>query len=95
MEKLWVFVGTSTGGASKGIYRFRFDPSTGECGAVELAAEAVNPGFLAIPPGGRFLYAETGANGTVDEFSVASDGTLVPLGSVADLPTGIEGIAAT
>src|SRR5205814_2041285 len=42
MEKLWVFVGTSTGGASKGIYRFRFDPPTGACGPVELAAEAAN-----------------------------------------------------
>ena len=26
MDRLWVYVGTSTGGKSKGIYRFRFDP---------------------------------------------------------------------
>ena len=43
---------------------------------------------------GRFLYVETGVNGTVDEFRIADDGSLVPLGSVNDLVPGIEGIAA-
>ena len=44
---------------------------------------------------GRFLYAETGSGSTVDEFRVESDGSLTPIGSVNDLPPGIEGIAAT
>jgi 6-phosphogluconolactonase len=57
MEKLWVYVGTSTGGKSKGIYRFRFDTSTGRAGEVELAAETANPTFLAIHPSQRFVYA--------------------------------------
>jgi 6-phosphogluconolactonase len=57
MEKLWVFVGTSTAGGSKGIYRFRFDPASGKGDGLALAAEAANPTFLAIHPTGDFLYA--------------------------------------
>jgi 6-phosphogluconolactonase (cycloisomerase 2 family) len=44
---------------------------------------------------GRFLYVETGAAGTVDEFRVEANGTLTSLGTIAGLPHGIEGIAAT
>jgi 6-phosphogluconolactonase len=57
MEKLWVYVGTSTGGKSKGIYRFPFDPATGTAGEVALAAETAQPSFLAIHPNRQFLYA--------------------------------------
>lgn len=57
MGKLWVFVGTSTGGKSKGIYRFTLDPATGQAGQPELAAESANPTFVAIHPSGRSLYA--------------------------------------
>jgi 6-phosphogluconolactonase len=57
MEPVWVYVGTSTGGKSQGIYRFPFDPATGAAGAVELAAESANPTFLAIHPDRRLLYA--------------------------------------
>lgn len=52
-----VYVGTYTGGTSRGIYRFRLDPATGEASAPALAAEARNPSFLALHPSGRFLYA--------------------------------------
>ena len=53
-------------------------------------------GFAAmvIASSGGFLYAETGVNGTIDQFSGGADGTLVSLGVVDDLPPGIEGIAA-
>jgi 6-phosphogluconolactonase len=57
MEKLWVYVGTSTGGTSKGIYRFTFDPATGTAGPVALAAETAQPSFLTIHPNRQFLYA--------------------------------------
>ncbi len=53
----YVYYGTYTGGKSKGIYVSRFDPSNGALSKPELAAEAVNPSFLALRPGGRFLYA--------------------------------------
>ncbi len=55
--KLWVYVGTGTGGASKGIYRFDLDLATGKLTPQGLAGEAVNPTFLAIHPNQRFLYA--------------------------------------
>ena len=57
-------------------------------------AAGTNPGPIDLASSGNFLYAETGINGTVDEFSVESDGTLTPLGSVTGLPPGLEGIAA-
>lgn len=44
--------------------------------------------------GGRFLYVQTGAAGTVDEFRVNRDGTLTKLGVVTGLPVGQEGIAS-
>lgn len=42
---------------SKGIYFARFNAATGEVGDVQLAAEVVNPSFLAISPNHKFLYA--------------------------------------
>ncbi len=53
---LWMFVGTYSGPKSKGIYRYQFNPQSGEISNGELAAEVVNPSFLAIHPSGRFLY---------------------------------------
>jgi len=52
-----VYVGTYTGPKSKGIYAFRFNPSTGESKALGLVAEIASPSFLAIAPNERFLYA--------------------------------------
>src|SRR3712207_3948489 len=57
MSNYWVFVGTSTNGASEGIYRFPFNAEAGTIGEVTLAAEAANPTFLAIHSGGDRLYA--------------------------------------
>jgi 6-phosphogluconolactonase len=56
-DKLWVYVGTYTGKASKGIYRLELDLATGKLTPRGLAAEATNPSFLAIHPNRRFLYA--------------------------------------
>src|SRR5262245_50588394 len=56
--KQWVYVGTYTGkSGSKGIYRYDFDPATGRLTPAGLAAEAVNPSFLAIHPSGKYLFA--------------------------------------
>jgi 6-phosphogluconolactonase len=44
---------------SKGIYVSRFQPATGALSKPELAAEIVNPAFLAVHPNGRFLYVVT------------------------------------
>jgi 6-phosphogluconolactonase len=55
--KLWLYVGTYTGGRSRGIYRFQLDPATGKLTSWALAATTANPSFLAIHPNHRFLYA--------------------------------------
>jgi 6-phosphogluconolactonase len=67
----WVYFGTYTGfvfmkeglpwgtSHSKGIYVSKFHPATGQLSKPEVAAELVNPAFLAIHPNRRFLYAVT------------------------------------
>jgi 6-phosphogluconolactonase len=57
-DKDYLFlVGTYTGKGSKGIYSYRFDPATGKTGLLGLAAETVNPSFLAVEPNGRYVYS--------------------------------------
>ncbi len=58
LKRYLVYVGTYTeeGSASKGIYAYRFDPSTAEITSLGLAAQTVNPSFLAVHPNHRFLY---------------------------------------
>jgi 6-phosphogluconolactonase len=56
-KPLWAYVGTYTSNKSKGIYLLEFDPSTGRLTSKGLAGECVNPSFLAIHPGRKFLYA--------------------------------------
>jgi 6-phosphogluconolactonase len=56
-EKFWAYIGTYTGKGSKGIYRFDFDPATGQLTNQALAGEAANPSFLAIHPSRKYLYA--------------------------------------
>jgi len=72
------YVGTYTKtGGSKGIYRYLLDSESGKITAGELAAEAKNPSFLAIHPGGKLLYAATeGATGEAAAYAIAADGTL-------------------
>lgn len=52
-----VYVGTYTGGESRGIYTMRLDLASGQLADVKLAAELSSPSFLAIHPNGRFVYA--------------------------------------
>ena len=52
--------GLPAGGSnSKGIYVSRFDPATGVVSKPELAAELVNPAYLAVHPNHQFLYVAT------------------------------------
>ena len=52
--------GLPAGGSnSKGIYVSRFNPATGAVSKPELAAELVNPAYLAVHPNHRFLYVAT------------------------------------
>ncbi len=56
-RRLWCYVGTYTGKTSKGIYLCELDTLTGKLESKGLAAEAVNPTFLAVHPNRKFLYA--------------------------------------
>jgi 6-phosphogluconolactonase len=58
-EKLWVYIGTYTGGKSKGIYLLDLDLATGKLKSLGLAGELKDPSFVAIHPSHRYLYAVT------------------------------------
>lgn len=57
--KYLMYVGTYTRdkSSSKGIYAYRYDPTTQEIAPLGLVAETTNPSWVAIHPNGRFLYA--------------------------------------
>lgn len=80
--------------ASNTLSSFSVD-SSGQPTLLHAVAATTNPGPIDLAAAGGFLYAETGTNGTVDEFAVNGDGTLTPIGAVTGLPPGIEGIAAS
>lgn len=67
-----VYFGTYTRGPSKGIYVSRLDLASGKLSEPELAVEAKNPGFLALHPNKRFLYAvgELEKGGGVSAFAI-------------------------
>jgi 6-phosphogluconolactonase len=75
-QQYYLFIGTYTLGpsaaGSKGIYVYRFDATTGSLTPVSTV-QTDNPSYLAVAPGGKFVYAvnETdGANpGGVSAFS--------------------------
>ena len=74
----FVYLGTYTEKASKGIYACRFDPASDRLTSLGLAAETADPSFLAIDPTRRFLYAvnevsqyEGRTSGGVSAFAIA------------------------
>jgi 6-phosphogluconolactonase len=91
-----VYVGSYTGARSKGIYAWRFDAATGVATPLGLAAQAVNPSFLAVHPSNRYLYAtsEVGSRGGqpgggVEAFAIdAASGKLTPLNQVSSRGAG-------
>jgi 6-phosphogluconolactonase (cycloisomerase 2 family) len=86
-----VYFVSNTG--SDNLSSFSLDPN-GQPSLLDAVAATTNPGPIDLAASGRFLYAETGTTGTVDEFRIGEDGSLSPIGSVTGLPPGIEGIAA-
>ncbi len=64
-------------GGNRGIQRASLDTTAGELKLLGLAAEAKNPSFLAVHPGGKYLYAaiEDGG-GAVGSFAIEKDGSL-------------------
>lgn len=55
-EILHAYVGTYTGGDSKGVYRFEFNTETGELTEAGVTEGVKNPSFLALNKAGTALY---------------------------------------
>jgi 6-phosphogluconolactonase len=91
-QKYLLYVGTYTDHGSKGIHAYQFDSATGKLNSLGLAAESPAPSFLAIAPGGKFLYAVNElekynghASGAVSAFAVQPDHKLTLLNQLASL----------
>ncbi len=76
------YIGTYTGGPSKGIYYSTVDEDTGALSEPKLLAESTNPAYLTLSPDGRNLYAvneinkfQDQATGSVSAWSVRNGGT--------------------
>jgi 6-phosphogluconolactonase len=90
LQALPVYIGTNTGGESKGIYLADFDPATGKLSEPALAAAYQNPGFLALHPTKPVLLS-VGApkkpfadgTGSVAAFAIADDHSLKFLGEAS------------
>lgn len=66
-QQYYLFVGTYTEGSfkngdSKGIYVYKFDGATGDMKPVSTVATD-NPSYLALAPGGKFLYSVNETDG--------------------------------
>jgi 6-phosphogluconolactonase len=92
-DKYLMYVGTYTqeGSTSKGIYVYRYDPGNAQLTSIGLAAQTINPSFLAVHPNHQFLYAvnEVGnykgqKSGAVSAFAIDhASGKLTLLNQVA------------
>ncbi len=75
---LTFYVGS--GGGGKGVYKCTLDSDTGKFGAMQLAAPARSPGFLAITRDGKFIYAASDdKGGSIIAYKVEKDGGLTLL----------------
>ncbi|HEX9510350.1 MAG TPA: lactonase family protein [Puia sp.] len=66
-QKYYLFIGTYTegglsSGPSKGIYVYQFDAATGDATPVSTIATD-NPSYLALAPGGKYLYSVNETDG--------------------------------
>ena len=57
VDTIRVYIGTYTRKESQGIYTFELNLQTGTTTEPELAAELVNPSFVAFSPDHKYLYA--------------------------------------
>jgi len=89
-----VLIGTDTSKGGKGIYRARFESVTGQLSELGVAAETVQPSYLALGPAGarRMLYAvneAADASAAVSTFQV--DPRTGELREVGKVSAGVPG----
>jgi len=82
-QNIPLYVGTYTDDSSEGIYLYDFNLKTGELANKKLAAEAVNPSYIAYSSDKKFMYSvgetdnfEGSKSGFINSYSVLKDGTL-------------------
>ena len=92
-QEFYLFTGTYTNGASKGIYVYSFNAASGEATPVSIADSVSNPSFLTVAPSGKFLYAvNQNSGGTPSEVSAfAFEKTTGQLRLINKQLTGSEG----
>src|SRR5690242_14721563 len=85
-----VYIGTRTStGRSEGVYRMKFDPSTGALSDVKLAAATVDPSFVALHATRPLLFAVVASpEGKVKSFQIEPDGGLKLLNEVSSKGAG-------
>ncbi len=89
--KFRVYIGTYTGGDSRGIYVCELDSADGSLSEPRLAGEVKNPSFLALHPGGKHLYAVSEVGGTGAVVAFAIDAKTGGLHELNHQPTGGAG----
>jgi 6-phosphogluconolactonase len=84
------YIGTYTGpGRADGIYTGVLDTASGKLGPVTLAIKANSPGYLALSPDARHLYAVTSdSGGSVSAFAIGKAGALTALNTVSSQGSG-------
>jgi 6-phosphogluconolactonase len=94
-ERLDVWIGTNSHPASKGIYHATINTDTGKLSDSELAAHIDGPGFLALHPSGKVLYAVGALGGTdvVAAYGLTSTDGKATLKLLNSLPIGDGGSA--
>ena len=62
-KDFWVYFGTFTEGASKGIYVSRLNADNGQMTEAKLAAATADPSYLAVAPDSKHLYSDNELSG--------------------------------
>jgi 6-phosphogluconolactonase len=78
-----LYIGTYTDKDSEGIYCYRYNPENGDLVLKNVTPNKENPSFLAIHPGGKFLYTVSEVNdyqkmdsGSVTAYRITENGEL-------------------
>jgi len=95
----WIGTYTTSNGAStgsSGIYAFRWDTQQGEISGIHPVGPTTNPSFLALHPGGRFLYTvneDASSSGTdhITAFAIGDASSSEGLRAIGTVPS--QGLA--
>ncbi len=88
-QNIKLYIGTFTGGDSKGIYSLDFNKKTGELNNLQLSIATDNPSFLTYSPNRDYLYATNGTDeGFLSSYKIHKDNSLTLLNRVSSQGKG-------